>query len=1004
MVYSCIKQKPSKFAFILSEMTPVYITFYITFIALVDSSIPEDNVLKLNNELRQKLSEEQKNADCCKKKMRCCKQRLDPPDIEIRAILVRCPRNSCNNEPNKPLYKRSEEEGFDEDEPLSFSDVSKCNKKLLVTMRIRNAGPTNCKNVFVVVDHVYDPVTSTTARLLNPYVIKIKQEPITALYKLHFQHVVNSEAKEVVYNKHSGNYTGCDTTSARPTCGVVKFNGQVVPYSTGFCCSCDALVNSRRQPDSGLSPAIVSSNTDPLNFLENVQCPKNLVRPSENGEHLTQEEKTIDNINQVLEKKVERADSTKEAEINDDDAKLPENNRPQDQRVNIEGVVLSDPSSENLFFRKIKNEEGETNPTGEKLTRKVDELQKLLNDQLELESQAAQDVLSKKERRQVSSSGNQRRGGQNCADRYTPHKLDPITYHESTHCLKFSDLWYTVYQLQEPFLEHSFYIQIFEKHEDNEGHTRWRDLSKGKMIRMGMFNPFYRDEDATIAFHYKSKVIKPEEGQSINCKNARLLVPEGTSTLDPGTFPEITGGPAEYLVVQQNQVSMDGDQCSIAGVGYEAFFKQPNRCSVRRGTCLENQPRHLWLHDRQAERMGRPGCFFLKYYGSLSKEPIRQNTSGQDRFLALDYAGMHYSTVDMEIKADFNTVLLKNAPARITEVYVDSTSAYTTILTIKITNAGLISAMFYVGLVDCPLELPTALNSIKAKPVLIAPQTQHVFTLQINLDLPVDRFHCSVEAFNERDELTAVRRIRIQKFDRCICTWHCLCSCLGSLEGLKCRPMSLEHYHAAGFQGALPIATTLQKYTLADEIISGAFYFMLFLLMTLLILGVAKAVVGCLFCTVIGIWGLDLLLGLPRKMRCYYEPELQCREVEYDHFGWPIHPCTKKRVRNISKITEFCMNLVFFYMYPVTILLMLIKRICCPYYIYEQDDDGSITCCDKRSRRVSFEQCCKSKLSVQDLLKKRFSCSDSNRSEGIISFEDITESDRSCICSRTHYS
>lgn len=509
------------------------------------------------------------------------------------------------------------------------------------------------------------------------------------------------------------------------------------------------------------------------------------------------------------------------------------------------------------------------------------------------------------------------------------------------------------------------------------------------MIRMGMFNSLYKDEDDTVAFSYEAQATKLEETQSINYKNARLLVPEGTSKLDPVKYPEITGGPEEYLIVQQNQISMEGDQCNIAGVGYEAFFKQPNRCSVPKGSCLGNQPRHLWLHDHQAERMGKKGCFFLKYYGSLSKVPIRQNASGkQDKFLALGYSGVHYSTVDMQIKADFNTILSKYAPAKITEVYVDSTSASTTNLTIKIANAGLVSAIFYVGLNDCPLELPAALNNIRSKSVLIPPQNQHIYHMEINFNLPIDRFHCSVEAFNAKDELIAVRRVRIQKFDRCICTWHCLCSCLGSVEGLKCKPMSLEHYHAAGFQGALPIATTLQKYTIADEIISGTFYFVLFLLLTLLILGLTKAIMGRCCSTIIGIWGLDLLLGLPRKMRRYYETELCCKEVVYDEDGWPIHPHTKKRVRNVSKITEFCTNVVFFYVYPLTILFILLKRICCPFYVYEQDNQKSGVCHDKCSRGLN--------LSVQDLLKRRSNHSEYDKSEGIISFEDVTESDECC--------
>lgn len=947
----------------------------------LDHIPPEENAaVRLDNELRAKLSQEERNAECCRKRMRCCRKRLDPPDIEIRALLVRCPRNPCSEGGNRrvkqPLQQQREEslrsfQGFDEDEPLVNSEVKKCHKKMLITMRIKNAGPTNCKNVFVVVDHVYDPATSMNARLLYPYVIKIKQEPITEMYKLRFQHVVNSEAREVVYNKHDGNYTGCDTTSNTPTCGVVKYNGKVVPYSTGFCCSCDALVNNRRQPEPLGSTGAVISYSDPATLLENVQCPRNL-KGNNNEAEINMDEKTIDELKSVRGTPQE----TKSSPTNDFIAVLDEapplsshnNNtavnaiplltaqRSQDQPLDIEGAVFGDPFNQNVFIRRIRNElpYDVIVPTGKNLKRKVEELERLLSDQLLLENQAAEKA---EEKRQVVSSGNQRRGGQNCADRYTPPKLDPGKYHESTHCLKFSDLWYTVYQLHEPLLEHSFYVQVFEKHEDVDGNTRWRDLTKGRMIRMGMFNPSYKDEDETVAFHYKSKVNKPDEGEAINYKNARLLIPEGTSKLDPEQYPEITGGPPEYLVVQQNQISMDGDQCNIAGVGYEAFVKQPNRCSVPRGSCLANQPRHLWSHDRQKEMMGKKGCFFLKNYGTLSKVPIRQNSVGQDRFLAFEYSGKHYSLLDMEIKADFNTVLLKYGPGKITEVYVDSTSATRTVLTVKVTNSGLVSGEFFVGLSDCPLEMPSYLNNIKSTAFTIAPQHQHIFNLEINYELPVDRFHCSIEAFNGKSELVAIRRIRIQKFDRCICTWHCLCACLGSTDGLKCRPMSLEHYHAAGFQGALPIATVAQKYTLVDEIISWSFYFLVFMLLTFLFLGLAKAIVGCCCCAPVGIWGLDLFLGLPRKMNSYYESELRGRRVVYDKKGWPVHPddC-KRRVRNVSRVTEFCMNVVFFYTYPVTVVFVLLRRLCCPFYVYE-DEDVNEGECFKRMSRPSIARC-----------------------------------------------
>lgn len=57
---------------------------------------------------------------------------------------------------------------------------------------------------------------------------------------------------------------------------------------------------------------------------------------------------------------------------------------------------------------------------------------------------------------------------------------------------------------------------------------------------------------------------------------------------------------------------------------------------------------------------------------------------------------------------------------------------------------------------------------------------------------------------NNRSETLAVRRIRIQKYDRCFCVWHCLCSCAASSQKFGCHPMSIDHYHAAGFVGSVP--------------------------------------------------------------------------------------------------------------------------------------------------------------------------------------------------------
>lgn len=252
----------------------------------------EEAQFRMNGEVRNQLDQAERRAICCAKHMRCCNETGDdatPPSIELRAILVRCPNSQCDESVVSRSTKKhisssrvrdiKEFQGFDEDEPLTQSEVVNCHKKLLITMKIKNSGTTNLHSEFVVVDHVYDPISEKRARLLNPYVIKIKQQPITQMYKLRFQYVVNSEAREVVYTKHDGNYTGCDTTSSRPTCGTVKYKGKPIPYSTGFCCSCDALKNAERQPSSSSASEPIISYSDPSFLLDGVECPKNLKGP-----------------------------------------------------------------------------------------------------------------------------------------------------------------------------------------------------------------------------------------------------------------------------------------------------------------------------------------------------------------------------------------------------------------------------------------------------------------------------------------------------------------------------------------------------------------------------------------------------------------------------------------------------------------------------------------------------------------------------------------------------
>lgn len=231
------------------------------------------------------------------------------------------------------------------------------------------------------------------------------------------------------------------------------------------------------------------------------------------------------------------------------------------------------------------------------------------------------------------SGGVQTRGGQNCADRYTPPDVDPDTYHDSTHCLKFSDIWYGIHQLREPFLDETISLEIFEKQGHAPQKVNWRDFNEGKPVVVGVFSPSYTNKEATASFKYIQDSTSKNVKFALDHRSMRLLIPEGNEACDMKKNPELEGGAAHYLVLRYDKMRLEGDQCNIPGVGFEAFYKQPKRCSNPKGTCLSNQPKALWKHDYEALKHGRKGCFFLQNFAQVPQKALSKNNS--DNFLHL---------------------------------------------------------------------------------------------------------------------------------------------------------------------------------------------------------------------------------------------------------------------------------------------------------------------------------------------------------------------------------
>ncbi|CAH0552102.1 unnamed protein product [Brassicogethes aeneus] len=714
--------------------------------------------------------------------------------------------------------------------------------KIKLTVKIFNKGITNTKNQYIIIDHVFDELTEKKQRLLTPYVIKIKQMPVLQMYPLHFEHLVNSAVREKIYNKNCKQFKGCSTDpNNNPTCKVVIYKEQVIPFSTGFCCSCDPKKNREMEEMEG-------------------ECQAKSAFPI----------------------------------------------RPKTSNQSDQDAGTSQRDNENYNKRDIPEK-----MTSSKDFNSNDKGLKNVNPQI--------------------------RGGQDCNDCFTPPSANKATYHQSAHCLDFSDLWYSVYRMSEPSIKHSLTIELFEKHEESCGNTHWKDLTLATPLRVGTEKTAKQyNLDGTMSVWYEPTAS--ESTQFSLCHEAqRILIPDSNKD-EMSNMPQIKMGADAYLVLKKEQISRNGKKCDVAGVGYEAFFKQPNRCGVPRDTCLKNQPEDMFRRDYEALKKNKKGCNFLRFFGTLPPTPIiEKREDAQNKTLLMNFLEMHTSELYIEFKADQNVVIRPDLFAIITEVYIEATSGRSATITVKVTNSGLVSSVYYVGLSQCPMELPAYLNNLITQPALIAPQHQHIFNLEVSLDLPKSAFHCTVQVVNVKEEVIAYRRIRIQSKDRCLCSWYCSCACFNADGGLKCKELPLDAYLGAGFQGGFPMSLRVVQYTFLDDMISMMLYIIIFLCVILLVLGLIKGLVGLYININIGLWGLDAILDLPKPMARYYESSLRNMKVQYDIYGWPIHPDTKERVRNTAIVTELCLNLIFFFIFPLAVCCIICKRI---WFVRNNNDRG----------------------------------------------------------------
>uniref|UniRef100_A0A2S2PS82 Protein HAPLESS 2-B n=1 Tax=Schizaphis graminum TaxID=13262 RepID=A0A2S2PS82_SCHGA len=336
------------------------------------------------------------------------------------------------------------------------------------------------------------------------------------------------------------------------------------------------------------------------------------------------------------------------------------------------------------------------------------------------------------------------RGGQNCDSTNTPEYIDEAyRYHESSHCLEFSDLWYKVNKLESASYHHSVTISIYEKYTRDDTIPRYRKIVS--KVKLSNNNQTYENDETNVEAKYVALTFGDDQYYSLDINSDRILIPEKMSSLVELHNPQSIDDPKKYLIVNEKNISIKGDECNKVGVSYEAFFKQYNRCGVKRSSCLNNQPSHLWKHDMDAIESETPGRYFLENFVKFPQDTntnIVQNINGTET-LNLHYELDYTSELFIHKETNYNSILSTRSLIEIVEIYSDATKSDQTKIVAAIYNIGMKAELFQVQLLEFPLHPKQNSTQIQSRDVYIFPFHRHNHIFNLNGPLIKSNINCT---------------------------------------------------------------------------------------------------------------------------------------------------------------------------------------------------------------------------------------------------------------------
>lgn len=317
----------------------------------------------------------------------------------------------------------------------------------------------------------------------------------------------------------------------------------------------------------------------------------------------------------------------------------------------------------------------------------------------------------------------------------------------SAHCLLFDELWWDVYEIQP--LSTVFYI--------------------------------------TVTLYYYSKADNTWKAQALELSPVRLSAQSADGAVVAqlvGNFAPFTqlasftdryfmlpGRPASNALVQAGQAmlvdkyrfDLSGFSCNKIGVADAGFRSEARACSNVPGSCLNQQPVHLYEADVAKMASGLKGDFLVSNFGAMLLGLDADGTAVKSFVLQLGQQ-LDVSLITLTFAATDLRFVINESPGNITDAYVKTFEAQSKngelVATVK--NTGSLVAEYSVGVENCS----SSIQPVVAKRIALAAQQSMTVTFDLYSTVDIGlASECTVTLYNSQGLLVSSRLVQFNTTD-----------------------------------------------------------------------------------------------------------------------------------------------------------------------------------------------------------------------------------------------